>query len=81
MVIPAHVAPADAWHFFYGHQEKMDLLLAAYGGRVYGMCGGLAPPSYQLYSGLLFGLPLAVTSFNRLSRLLESLCRRLVVEF
>ena len=31
----------------------------------------------QLYSGLLFGLPLAVTSFNRFSRLLESLCRRL----
>ena len=34
-------------------------------------------PAYQLYSGLLFGLPLAVTSFNRLCRLLESLCRRL----
>ena len=34
-------------------------------------------PAYQLYSGLLFGLPLAVTFFNRLSRLLESLCRRL----
>ena len=34
-------------------------------------------PAYQLYSGLLFGLPLAVSSFNRLSRLLESLCRRL----
>ena len=34
-------------------------------------------PAYQLYSGLLFGLPLAVTSFNCLSRLLESLCRRL----
>ena len=32
-------------------------------------------PAYQLYSGLL--LPLAVTSFNRLSRLLESLCRHL----
>ena len=30
-------------------------------------------PAYQLYSGF----PLAVTSFNRLSRLLESLCRRL----
>ena len=34
-------------------------------------------PAYQLYSGLLFGLPLAVTSFNCLSCLLESLCRRL----
>ena len=32
-------------------------------------------PAYQLYSGLLFGFPLAVTSFNRLSRLSESLCR------
>ena len=34
-------------------------------------------PAYQLYSGLLFGLPLAVTSFNRLCRLLESLYSRL----
>ena len=34
-------------------------------------------PAYQLYSGLLLGLPLAVTSFNHLFRLLESLCRRL----
>ena len=34
-------------------------------------------PAYQLYSGLLFGLPLAVTSFNHFSRLLESLCGRL----
>eukprot|EP00435_Cladocopium_sp_Y103_P041796 s1601_g11.t1 len=33
-------------------------------------------PAFQLYSGLLFGLPLAVTSFNRCSRLLESLARR-----
>ena len=29
-------------------------------------------PAYQLYSGLLFGLPLAVTSFNRLSGSLPS---------
>ena len=34
-------------------------------------------PAYQLYSGLLFGLPLAVTSFNRFSRLVEALGRRL----
>eukprot|EP00435_Cladocopium_sp_Y103_P031497 s1905_g8.t1 len=34
-------------------------------------------PAFQLYTGLLFGLPLAVTSFNRLSRVLESLSRRL----
>ena len=33
-------------------------------------------PAYQLYSGLLFGLPLAVTSFNRYSRLVEALGRR-----
>ena len=35
-------------------------------------------PAYQLYSGLLFGLPLAVTSFNRYSRLVEALGRRLL---
>ena len=29
-------------------------------------------PAYQISSGLLFGLPLAVTSFNRLSRFTES---------
>lgn len=34
-------------------------------------------PVFQQYSGLLFGLPLAVTSFNRTSKLLESLARRL----
>ena len=33
-------------------------------------------PAYQLYSGLLFGLPLADTSFNRYSRLVEALGRR-----
>ena len=30
----------------------------------------------SLYAGLLFGLPLAVTSFNRFSRLMEALTRR-----
>ena len=35
-------------------------------------------PAFQLYSGLLFGLPLAVTSFNRYSRLVEALGRRLL---
>ncbi|CAE7241467.1 FCPB [Symbiodinium natans] len=35
-------------------------------------------PAYQLYSGLLFGLPLAVTSFNRYSRAVEALGRRLL---
>ena len=34
-------------------------------------------PAFQLYGGLLFGLPLAVTSFNRYSKLVESLGRRL----
>ena len=34
-------------------------------------------PAYQVYSGLLFSLPLAVTSFNRFSRLVEALSRRL----
>ena len=33
-------------------------------------------PAYQVYLGLLFALPLAVTSFNRFSRLLEALTRR-----
>ena len=35
-------------------------------------------PAYQLYTGLLFGLPLAVTSFNRYSRFSEILGRRLL---
>ena len=34
-------------------------------------------PAYQLYTGLLFGLPLAVTSFNKYSRFSEALGRRL----
>lgn len=34
-------------------------------------------PAFQIYTGLLFGLPLAVTSFNRYSRLVEALGRRL----
>ena len=33
-------------------------------------------PAIMLYTGLLFGLPLAVTSFNRYSRLVEGLSRR-----
>ena len=36
-----------------------------------------AAPAFQVYAGLLFGLPLAVTSFNRYSRLVEALGRRL----
>ena len=35
-------------------------------------------PAFQLYGGLLFGLPLAVTSFNRYSKFVESQGRRLV---
>eukprot|EP00435_Cladocopium_sp_Y103_P069310 s345_g33.t1 len=35
-------------------------------------------PAFQLYKSLLFGLPLAVTSFNRYSRWVESLGRRLL---
>ena len=35
-------------------------------------------PAYQLYTGLLFGLPLAVTSFNRYSRFSKALGRRLL---
>ena len=38
---------------------------------------GWGAPALQVYTGLLFGLPLAVTSFNRYSRLAESLGRRL----
>ena len=34
-------------------------------------------PVFQQYSALLFGLPLAVTSFNRYSRFMEALGRRL----
>ena len=36
-----------------------------------------AAPAFQVYAGLLFSLPLAVTSFNRYSRLVEALGRRL----
>ena len=35
-------------------------------------------PMFQIYHGLLFGLPNAVTSFNRWSRLAEALVRRLL---
>ena len=35
-------------------------------------------PAFQLHSSLLFGLPLAVTSFNRYSKLIEALGRRLL---
>ena len=35
-------------------------------------------PACQLYTGLLFGLPLAVASFNRYSRFSEALGRRLL---
>ena len=37
-----------------------------------------AEPAYQLYAGLLFGLPLAVTLFNRYSRFVEAAGRRLI---
>ena len=33
--------------------------------------------AFMQYTGLLFGLPLAVTSFNRYSRFVEAACRRL----
>ena len=35
-------------------------------------------PAFQLYNSLLFGLPLAVTSFNPYSRFVEALGRRLI---
>ena len=38
---------------------------------------GWATPTYQVYTGLLFGLPLAVTSFTRYSRFVEAAGRRL----
>eukprot|EP00435_Cladocopium_sp_Y103_P035949 s3319_g9.t1 len=49
------------------------------------LCSALRPAQHLQYAfaygysghtGLLFGLPLAVTSFNRYSRLVEALCRR-----
>ena len=33
-------------------------------------------PRYRVYNGLLFGLPLAVTSFNRFPKLVEAIARR-----
>ena len=38
-------------------------------------------PAFQVYSSLLFGLPLAVTPFNRYSRFAEALGRRLQRSF
>ena len=35
-------------------------------------------PAFQVYSSLLFGLPLAVTSFNRYSKFVEAMGRRLL---
>ena len=35
-------------------------------------------PAFQVYHGMLFGLPLAVTAFNRFSKLTEMLVRRLL---
>ncbi|CAE7754857.1 FCPB, partial [Symbiodinium necroappetens] len=39
---------------------------------------GWGEPAFQLYTGLLFGLPLAVTTFNRYSRAAEAFGRRLL---
>ena len=39
---------------------------------------GWQQPAFQLYNSLLFGLPLAVTSFNRYSRFVKALGRRLL---
>ena len=36
-------------------------------------------PAFQIYAGLLFGLPLAVTSFNRYSRFAEASSRRVAL--
>ena len=36
-------------------------------------------PAFQIYAGLLFGLPLAVTSFNRYSRFAEASSRRIAL--
>ena len=38
----------------------------------------LLQPAFQIYSSLLFGLPLAVTSFNCYSRFAEAFGRRLL---
>ena len=51
------------------------------GGRIPGLrrlLASMGAPAYQLYTGLLFGLPLAVTSLNRYSRFREALGRRLL---
>ena len=40
---------------------------------------GWGKPAFQVYHGLLFGLPLAVTSFNRWPKMLEAIMRRLLV--
>ena len=39
----------------------------------------LRQPVYQVYFGLLIGLPNAVTSFNRWSKLAEAVVRRLLM--
>ena len=35
-------------------------------------------PRFRRYKGMLFGLPLAVSAFNRLPMFLQSACRRLL---
>ena len=40
---------------------------------------GWNAPAFQIYAGLLFGLPLAVTSFNRYSRFAEASSRRVAL--
>ena len=56
------------------HLTRSDVL-AFTGSTVHVL--GQASFAMQVYSGLLFGLPLAVTSFNRLSRFTEAVGRRL----
>ena len=61
--------PNADWHSLMGATEALCCVVTFWHHQ-------WGEPAYQLYTGLLFGLPLAVTSFNRYSRLIEALGRR-----
>ena len=64
----------DAWET--GQEDLPSACHYCLGCVVFWFHGEWQEPAYQVYSGLLFGLPLAVTSFNRFSQLVEALSRR-----
>jgi len=70
----AWVSEKEDWPDAYRHSPMGEV--DALGCVVTWWHEGWQQPAFQVYTGLLFGLPLAVTSFNRYSRLVEALGRR-----